>query len=387
MKRNRKILAVFCIILTASLLTYAFATILYSLIIPSTWNVSTSQGLELDYSNGSKVTSLTWSVSPLGNETQNLILKNLANHAVNVTSVIPAGTAQYSFTTTFVNNTIAQSGTYAFSITLIDLGMDSTTTYSGNFNFYIVDHFDLGNDSFGTSAVNYASDSSQYFNFVSDGFNSTNYQPSDMVLYHFTTENINQTYDIQGLTYKLEVLDGSNNVVSTVCDGLTVAYYQDSTHYGTFGNGTHMTDQPLMPNGTLTIWNSFLAPSPSATYHLGVTYQSHNSALIQQNIAWNFAFNALYTPYYETFSSPSVDTTTPNTQATLTYAWTGKHLSTYTEIGLVITISNGQTIFNGTQTGTYQCSSSGNTYWFNFTFTTPTQAQPYTITIQETSLS
>lgn len=280
---KKKISGSVAILLLAVMLTATVVgSILYTLTMPATWNVRVAQGLELDYANGTKVTALSFTVDQWGNQTQSFILKNLANHAVNVTQTMPATTSTYQFTTTFANNTIVQGATYAFSLTLIDLGMTDTTTYSGNFAYNIVSGFSQGSsaDTFSTTIVNYASDSAQYFSFVNDGFNASSYPLGSTVLYHFTTENINQTYEIQGLTYKLEVYDSSNNLVNTVCDGLLVAYWQNSTAYGTFGNGTHMTDVPLLPNQEITIWNSFAAPSPAGTYHLSLTYQSHNAAPI-----------------------------------------------------------------------------------------------------------
>lgn len=289
-KRNVSTTAIIALLLLM-LVSAVLGTVLYTLTKTGTWNVRTATGLELDYSNGTQVTTLSFTVDPLGSQTQNFVLKNLANHEVNVTSSIPDSTSLYTFTTTFANstlstpNTIPQGGTYAFSITLTDLGMDSTQTYNGNFAYNIVDAGpSAGNLSFGTTTVNYVSDSAQYFGFVSDNFNASSYPVGTTVLYSFTTKNINLTYEIQGLSYKLEIYDSSNNLVNTVCDGLVVAYYQNSTAYGQFGNGTHMTTQPLMPNGTMTIWNSFTAPNTPGTYHLRLTYQSHNASPL--SITW-----------------------------------------------------------------------------------------------------
>ena len=354
MNNKRKTLAVLCIALIASLVTFAIATVLYSLIVPSTWNVSVSQGLELDYSNGTIVSSISWTVSTLGTQSQSFILKNKANHAVNVTSTIPASTSLYTFTTTFVNNTIAQSGQYAFSTTLTDLGMDSSTIYSGNFGYLIVDRFPDSYDNFETSSIAYASDTNQYFSFVSEGFNSSSYALTDSVLYHFTTQNINQTYNIQGLSYKLEVLDSSNNVVSTVCDGLVVAYYQDATHYGTFGNGTHMTDMPLMPNAQMTIWNSFSAPSTSGIYHVRLTYESHNAQLIVQPIVltWICPSTSLVWDQFNTANITSVSVSNganPNSQANVNFVFyyaSGQQKDTIALCHVTVTITQGATVIS-----------------------------------------
>jgi hypothetical protein len=126
----------------------AFGTVLYTLTVPSTWHVNVAYGLALFQSDGTTpVTAISWTVDPLGAQTQNFVLKNTGNHdGANVTLVMPDNTTAYEFTTTFANITIPMGGTYAFSITLTDLGMDSSQQYSGSFAFLVVDHFSSGND-------------------------------------------------------------------------------------------------------------------------------------------------------------------------------------------------------------------------------------------------
>jgi hypothetical protein len=283
MRKRTKIAAIITIAILSAFAVSALGAIFYQLTVPSTWQVQVAYGLELDFANGTKVTSLPWLVSPLGSQTQSFILKNTGNHdGANVTLAMPANTSTYQFTTTFANSTIPQGGSYSFSITLTDLGMDSTQTYSGNFVFSIVDSFPASNDSFAATQVSYNSDTAQYFGFISDGYNASSYKPGDTVLYDFTTENVNSSMEIQGLTYGLQLWN-SQGLVSTICDGLTVAYYQTATAYelpsgvGYQGNSTHMTTQPLMPGQSMTIWQSFAAPA-GGSYYLVLVYESHNAA-------------------------------------------------------------------------------------------------------------
>lgn len=298
--RNRKVSGTAIILLLALvMISTVLGTIIYTLTKTGSWNVRTATGLELDYANGTQVGSLAFTVDPLGTQTQSFMLKNLANHDVNVTDNIPSSTAFYTFATNFANSTLStpnkilKGSNYNFTITLTDISMDSTQTYSGNFAYNIVDAGPSegpSNDSFSTTTVNYASDTNQYFGFVSDNFNSSTVPVGSGVLYSFTTQNINSSYTINGISYKLEIYDSSNNLVSTVCDGLLVAYWQNSTAYGTYGNGTHMVDpNALYPNGNITIWNSFPAPSPAGTYHLVLTYQSHNASPIVTPITWTIS--------------------------------------------------------------------------------------------------
>jgi len=353
-------------------------TILYTLNVPATWNVSTANGLQLlNATTLQQVNAISFTVNQLGTITESFILKNIGTSAVNVTDVIPDSTALYTFTTTFLNststsqNTIPQGGTYAFDITLTDLGMDSSQTYNGNFAYNIASGFNVGSsgDSFGTTTVSYASDSNQYFEFVSDNFNSSSYPLGSTVLYSFTTKNINQSYAVNGITYKLQIYDSSNNLINTVCDGLTVAYWQNSTHYGQFGNGTHMTDVPLMPNQDITIWNSFLAPGPAGTYHLVLTYQSHNAELINVPISWTIQTSIQNG--YVAFAAPSPTVsgaTQTGQQGTVSFSLTnmyGPASYTYSvtvldsDNNLIKTIASGSDSVSGVKN-----------YSFNFTMNT-----------------
>lgn len=297
--RKRKISATSAILLA---LVIGLGTVLgaiviqWSLNIPAQWNVSVSQGLALYQSDGiTPVTAMSFTVAPLSSITESFVLKNIGNSAVNVTDSIPDSTSLYQFTTSFVNstsgnvNTIVQGGSYAFSITLMDLGMDSSTQYSGNFAYNIASGFSAGSSSFGTTTVNYASDTASYFGFVSDSFNASNYPVGSTMLYSFTTQDINPTYEIQGISYTLQVLDASNNVVSTPASGLLVAYYENSTAYGTYGNGTHMTDMPLLPGQSMTIWTAFSVPTTPGVYHLQLTYDGHNAAMVNPPITWTIS--------------------------------------------------------------------------------------------------
>jgi hypothetical protein len=354
---RRKISTTAAIILIAAVLIATVAgTILYTLTKSGSWNVRTAVGLQLTYADGTEVTALSFTVDPLSAQTQNFILKNLANHAVNTTSIIPASTSLYTLTTTFVNNTLAQGGSYPFSITLTDLGMDSSATYNGDFKYLIVSDFNAGisTDTFSTTTVNYASDSAQYFGFVNDGFNASGFPVGSTVLYSFTTENINQTYQIEGLTYKLEIYDSLNNLVSTVCDGLTVAYWQNSTAYGTFGNGTHMTTQPLMPNRDITIWNSFAAPAPAGVYHAILTYQSHNAQPVpppQTPITWTIIKNCPASTMY--LSNPVITGATQTNEAgTVAFSITYNGGNSYVICDFTVTVPQlGLTIYASSELG------------------------------------
>lgn len=351
-------------------------TILYTLNVPATWNVRVATGLQLTYPNGTTVTAISFTVDPLGSQTQNFILKNLANHPVNVTDNIPDSTSLYQFTTTFLNSTalsqniIAQSGSYAFSIMLTDLGMDSSATYSGNFQYNIASGFNLGSSSFSVTTVNYASDTSQYFGFVSDNFNASSYPLGSTVLYSFTTEDINQTYEIQGLSYKLELWN-TTSLVSTLADGLVVAYYQDSTHYGTFGNGTHMTDVPLMPNQNMTIWNSFPAPNTPGTYHLLLTYQSHNAAPVvppTYPISWTTQVN-IQNGYIMVSPGPTITgATLTGQQGTISFTVGGYYSTTVSYDYSITVLDSNSNLISTIASGSDHITALKN-YSFDFTMT------------------
>jgi len=289
MNSKRKMIVLLAIIsmLTATLV---FAAVLYTLNIPATWNVRTSQGLVLENATTlAPITSLGFTVDQYGSETQSFVLKNTGNHAVNVTAVLPADLpGVYQWTTTFANNTIAQGGSYGpFTITLTDFGMTDATNYNGNFAFEIVTGFSAGSSSFGATTVQYGSDTAQYFSYISGNFNASSYPLGSTVLYSFTTKNINQTYSIQGISYSLSLVNSTGALVSTPASGLLVAYYQDATHYGAFGNGTHMTDQPLMPNQTMTIWTAFTLPNYVDNFHLVLSYDGHNAFPVPgESITW-----------------------------------------------------------------------------------------------------
>jgi hypothetical protein len=388
MKLNKQRMSSITVVLAISLLlTFAvFGAILYTLTKPGTWNVRVATGLELYYGDGvTPVTSISFTVDPLGSETQDFVLKNISNHAVNVTDNIPASTPLYEFTTTFVNNTIAQGGQYAFSITLTDIAMDSSVSHNGNFEYLVVDHFSVGTLSFETTTVNYASDSSQYFGFIEDHFNSSTYPVGSTVLYSFTTQNVNQSYEIQGLTYKLEILDSSNNVVDTVCDGLNIAYYQDATHYmhpdgsGSMGNGTHMTDVPLEPNQMMTIWQSFSTPSVPGVYHIRLTYQSHNAA--PYGITWTTQIDNPYSQYVYVDTFTISGATASGTPGNVTVCFHSLDIGPVTISYNIVIQETGQTIDSQSS---WTAPKNPNTNPHTVTFT-PTQNGPLTMVLTITS--
>jgi len=136
-KRKSMLLAA---ILTAILCTLAFAAILYTLQIPSQWEVSADYGLEL-YEGASKITTIQWgNIARYATSVKTLELKNIGNSVANVTLLMPSNTSEYGFSTSFVDYTIIQKyANYSFTISLQDIDMDSASTYSSNFNFSCVD--------------------------------------------------------------------------------------------------------------------------------------------------------------------------------------------------------------------------------------------------------
>src|SRR5271157_157353 len=113
MMKNRKAIIGIVVLATLMVSTLAAAiTILYSLNIPATWNVTTAQGLEIDNATtGLPITNIAFVVSPLGSTTESFMLRNTANHAVNVTDNMPSSTNLYQFTSTFLNSTTGNLNT------------------------------------------------------------------------------------------------------------------------------------------------------------------------------------------------------------------------------------------------------------------------------------
>jgi hypothetical protein len=304
MKIGKQKISSTAVILLASMLilTTVLGAVLYTLTVPMQFRVSLAMGLELWNSDKTAiVTSITWSdFSRLETKTQTFYIKNVGNKDANVTLVLGSyDTSAWSITHTFADQLIPKDEfSSTFTVSIEEINAISDGYYGCDLSFEIVSGFSAGSSSFSTTKVNYVSDSAQYFGFVSDNFNASSYPVGSTVLYSFATKNINQTYEIQGLTYKIEILDASNNVVNTVCEGLNVAYYQDATHYmhsegsGYQGNGIHMTDVPLVPNAIMTIWQSFVAPSTPGVYHLRLTYQSHNVQPV--SISWTTEINNPY---------------------------------------------------------------------------------------------
>lgn len=188
------------------------------------------------------------------------------------------------------------------------------------------------------------------------------------MLYSFTTKNINQTYQIEAVTYTLQLEDSGNNVVQTIANGVTCAYYEDSSHYGAFGNGTHMTDQPLLPNASMTIWNSFTAPSTPGTYHVALTYTGHNASPV--TITWT-------TQVINPFTKPTIDVFTitnatgPGVSGTVNLDFKGS-----TTISFTVYIQQGNVVL-ASETG-WASYVNGRGYSVDFT---PTGSGPLTMVV------
>lgn len=269
-------------------------TLLYTKSYTANWGVSTAYGLIVENASTLQpIASMSFLTTQGGSITENFILKNTGNHAVNVTDSIPASTATYTFSTTFLNstgatpNTIAKGGTYAFSITFTDISEDSAFVGNGQFSYSVATGFSAppSHDTFGATVASYGSDTAQYFSLQSSNFNNTNPALGAPVLWSWTTKNINQSYEIQAITYSLALENSSNSVIQQLETGRTQAYYETAPNQiGLSGNSTHMTTDPLMPNGLITLYEVFNAPSPASTYHMVLTYTGHNSQSVA--ITW-----------------------------------------------------------------------------------------------------
>jgi hypothetical protein len=145
MKLTKKMLPILLPSIIAIVLAGALADVLFTLTIPSSWHVNVATSLELHrLSDGAKLTSLSFTVDQGGSQMQELVLENHGNHAVNVQIITPDNTSEYQFTTNFVNGTDASphmidpGAGNGFWLTLTDIGMNSDTTYSGDFAFLAV---------------------------------------------------------------------------------------------------------------------------------------------------------------------------------------------------------------------------------------------------------
>lgn len=250
--------------------------ILYTLTVPSTWKVKVSLGLRLEWLNGSEITSLNWEVEANGIENYTLRLRNLSNKPVNVTMHMPEPTSEYEFLTNFENCTLEKGGYVEFWLALHDLGMDSSKTYSGSFEWLIVDSFKSGNEEpqkvrFEPTSVFYGSDIANYLQFVSESFNATEYMPNEPIEWSFTTKNINQSYTIDSFSYKVELFKGTEFIEEIF-------------------SGMHDCEPDLAPNEEITLTHTF-SVAEVGNYTLHLTYTGHNSEPIPENpkitVEWN----------------------------------------------------------------------------------------------------
>jgi len=222
----------------------ALAYVLYTLSIPATWKVKVSLGLRLEWLNGTEITSLSWEVEANGIENYTMRLRNLSNKPVNVTMHMPEPTSEYEFLTNFENCTLEKDGYVEFWLALHDLGMDSSKTYSGSFEWLIVDSFKSGNEEpqenvrFEPTSVFYGSDTANYLQFVSESFNATEYEPNEPIGWSFTTKNINESYTIDSFSYKIELFKG-NEYIEEIFSGM------------------HDCEPDLAPNEEITLTHTF----------------------------------------------------------------------------------------------------------------------------------
>lgn len=219
--------------------------------------------------------------------------------------------------------------------------------------------------------------------------NGTTFAPNAPILYSFVTKNINATYEIQGVTYGLAIYQGAT-LVSTVCDGLTIAYWQNATAYGTFGNGTHMTTDPLMPSKTIQIWNEFAAPSPAGTYTLHLTYEGHNAQKLPPTLynvtSWTGVGSSISSAGY-TFTVGQVTVNggaKANASATISFYTSTTSGYSYCNLNLNVTILQGTTVLSQPYTN-YQVANIafGKTYT-GLPFTVPMLSANTALTLEVT---
>jgi hypothetical protein len=319
--------AVLLILLIGLAIAFGAIVVYYTKTIPAQWGVTTAYGLQLENAtNNAVLTSLSFMVPAGSSQTFSLLLVNTGNRAENATQIMPANLANaYTFTTTFANNTIARGGSYAFTVTLTDNGMTSGTTYSGSFVYEVVSGFSVATayDTMSASAtqVAYSLDTANYFQYQSSAYNTTIPAVGAPVLFSFVTKNINSSYEIQGLTFTLDLYSGST-FVSNIETGFTQAYWENSTAYGTFGNGTHMTTTPLMPSKTITTYWEFPAPSPSGTYSVKITYTGHNAQLIPTPITWTITVSNANTNQLQVSNAAITGAAASGQSGTLTFTIT-----------------------------------------------------------------
>ena len=255
------------LLIIVCLLSGVVALVLYTLNKQATWKVNIAYGLKLTDQYDTEIISIDFVVDRFSTQSKTFKLKNMSNNAVNVTQIMPLSTAYYDFTTTFVNCTIAKDGFVLFNVVLQDIDMDASTTYSGQFSWLIVDHFQLADEQpepkiwLEASEIVYADDTTPYLQFVSESFDKTVYNASESVQYSFTTKNPSDTYILQAYSYQLDVFNSS---------GFQCQVF----------NGMSGSMLGLLKDQTNTIAHVFNAPNVNGSYYLKLTYTGHNSEVI-----------------------------------------------------------------------------------------------------------